>query len=101
VRGQFQFTCDIELNAGTTDLKRGKLNLNSGEAVDYFSCKGIRRHSIQISSSERIEITMALWIEDDTQTSTPAELDIQRYCQMGDYLTFYHVNSGNQGVSSI
>lgn len=79
---------------------KGQLVLDSGdEPLSSFANKGIGRYSIQTSTDLALELTMAFWLEvnkddiiegsDEEEVSTPIDQDILRYCEAGDYLTFY------------
>jgi hypothetical protein len=75
---------------------KGRLVLDSGEeSLTSFANKGIERYSIQSSTLVPLELTMAFWLEESAETveeeeiCTPIDQDVLRYCQAGDYLTFY------------
>lgn len=134
VKGQFQVNCDLLLKPYTTTLtsclksfvdynnntehtttvlsndkttwKRGRLVLHSGENPSAtFANRGVVRHySMQVSPSERVELAMAIWIEEEKCSSNallPPDQDVLRYCQMGDYLTFYQAQDENQHVKTM
>jgi hypothetical protein len=72
--------------------------LDSGdEPLSSFANKGIGRYSIQTSTLLALELTVAFWLEENNETledeeedlCTPIDQDVLRYCQAGDYLTFY------------
>lgn len=74
--------------------------MDSGdEPLSSFANKGIGRYSIQTSTDLALELTMAFWLEvnkdegaeesDMEEISTPIDQDVLRYCEAGDYLTFY------------
>lgn len=110
VEGQFQLECDLRvkpsysntivgrLRSLGSDLDeseiRGKLCLDSGQdPLSSFANKGIGRYAIQTSTAVTMELTIAFWLDDDESEEqklvTPIDQDILRYCQAGDYLTFY------------
>lgn len=115
MEGNFQLECELSVksyqpNTIVKRLKRfgsksdldvieesevkGKLCLDTGDdPLSSFANKGIGRYSIQTSTSVTLELTIAFWLEDDEteeqRISTPIDQDILRYCQAGDYLTFY------------
>lgn len=79
---------------------KGQLVLDSGEEpLSSFANKGIGRYSIQTSTDLALELTMAFWLEVNKdeitedgvgeELSTPIDQDVLRYCEAGDYLTFY------------
>lgn len=82
---------------------KGQLILDSGDdPLSSFANKGISRYSIQTSTELALELTVAFWleennsedsssieIEEEEELSTPIDQDILRYCEAGDYLTFY------------
>ncbi|OAD02582.1 hypothetical protein MUCCIDRAFT_111972 [Mucor lusitanicus CBS 277.49] len=84
-------------------VHQGQLVLDSGaDPLSSFANKGIERYSIQTSTSVALELTIAFWLEeadkqqeqDETDSEeeelyTPIDQDVLRYCQAGDYLTFY------------
>jgi hypothetical protein len=84
---------------------KGRLVLDSGEEpLTSFANKGIERYSIQTSALVPLELTIAFWLEESTESveeeelCTPIDQDVLRYCQAGDYLTFY-VKGENHPVS--
>jgi hypothetical protein len=96
-------------------VHQGKLVLDSGlDPLSSFANKGIGRYSIQTSTSVALELTIAFWLEEsekqqDDQNQqesdyeeellcTPIDQDVLRFCQAGDYLTFY-VKSDTHPVS--
>ncbi|KAF1806968.1 hypothetical protein FB192DRAFT_1273705 [Mucor lusitanicus] len=93
-------------------VHQGQLVLDSGaDPLSSFANKGIERYSIQTSTSVALELTIAFWLEeadkqqeqDETDSEeeelyTPIDQDVLRYCQAGDYLTFY-VKSDTHPVS--
>lgn len=96
-------------------VHQGKLVLDSGlDPLSSFANKGIGRYSIQTSTSVALELTIAFWLEEsekqqDEQSQqesdyeeellcTPIDQDVLRFCQAGDYLTFY-VKSDTHPVS--
>lgn len=80
--------------------------------MSSFANKGIGRYSIQTSTSVALELTIAFWLEesekqqneqetdDEEELCTPIDQDVLRFCQAGDYLTFY-VKSDTHPVSII
>lgn len=77
---------------------KGQLVLDSGdEPLAGFANKGICRYSIQTSTLLALELTVAFWLEENNgkvedeedELCTPIDQDVLRYCQAGDYLTFY------------
>lgn len=81
----------------TATAMKGRLVLDSGEEpLKSFANKGIERYSIQTSAVVPLELTIAFWLEENTEAveeegeiSTPIDQDVLRHCQAGDYLTFY------------
>lgn len=102
---------DNEEGEEEEQVHQGQLVLDSGaDPLSSFANKGIGRYSIQTSTSVALELTIAFWLEeadkqqeqeetdDEEEVCTPIDQDVLRYCQAGDYLTFY-VKSDTHPVS--
>lgn len=102
---------DHENNQEQEEVHQGQLVLDSGaDPLSSFANKGIERYSIQTATSVALELTIAFWLEepskqqeqeemdDEEEACTPIDQDVLRYCQAGDYLTFY-VKSDTHPVS--
>lgn len=112
MEGPFHFECDLSIQQSPsntlvkrlksfrsrTDLAsfesdqavKGKLSLDSGENIfSSFASKGIGRYAIQTTSAVTLELTIAFWLEEEAVQETVIDQDILRYCEAGDYLTFY------------
>ncbi|KAI8641434.1 hypothetical protein BD408DRAFT_346225 [Parasitella parasitica] len=98
-------------------VHRGQLVLDSGlDPLSSFANKGIGRYSIKTSTAVALELTIAFWLEEsdkqqaeqqhqgeayfEEELCTPIDQDVLRFCQAGDYLTFY-VKSDTHPVSKI
>ncbi|KAI8883420.1 hypothetical protein K501DRAFT_184432, partial [Backusella circina FSU 941] len=114
VEGPFELECQIDIKPHVTSRSRlfkkmiskdnshdteddaitGRLVLNSGKKIlSSFANKGISRFTIETpSSSLELEMTAVFCLEEKKrQMASCANIDnhIRRYCEAGDYLTFY------------